>query len=145
MRFMIRQINEQAKLTDEIVLDALEAAVPHAVVKAVVADLGVATHRRRKLPAELGLLLSVVMNPFTQDSLDQVLVKLLKGLRFLWPDPTFVPASKGAICQARYRLGAHPTVAPFIGSATRWRWPTPQRPSCMGCGSWRSTAPLKRL
>ena len=53
------------------------------------------------------------MNLFTQDSLDQVLVKLLKGLRFIWPDPTFVPASKGAVCQARYRLGAQPTVALF--------------------------------
>jgi len=113
MCFMIRQIGEQAKLTDEIALDALGAAVPHAMVKAVVAELGVAEHRRRKLPAELGLLLSVAMNLFTQDSLDQVLVKLLKGLRFIWPDPTFVPASKGAICQARYRLGAPPTVALF--------------------------------
>lgn len=113
MRFMIRHIDEHAQLTDEITLDALGAAVPHAVVKAVVADLGVAEHRRRKLPAEVGLLLSVAMNLFTQASLDQVLVKLLKGLRFIWPDPTFVPASKGAICQARYRLGAHPTVALF--------------------------------
>jgi hypothetical protein len=39
------------------------------------------------------------------------LVKLLKGLRFIWPDLTFVPASKGAVCQARYRLGVQPTVA----------------------------------
>ena len=113
MRFMIRHIDEQTILTDEITLDALGAAVPQAVVKAVVAELGVAEDRRRKLPAELGLLLSVAMNLFTQDSLDQVLVKLLKGLRFIWPDPTFVPASKGAICQARYRLGAPPTVALF--------------------------------
>jgi len=53
------------------------------------------------------------MHLFTQDSLDQVLVKLLKGLRFIWPDPTFVPASTGAVCQARYRLGAQPPVALF--------------------------------
>jgi hypothetical protein len=113
MGFMIRQIDEQAKLPDEMTLDALGAAVPHTVVQAVVAEQGVAEHRRRKLPAEVALLLSVVMNLFTHDSLDQVLVKLLKGLRFIWPDPTFVPASKGAVCQARYRLGAPPTVALF--------------------------------
>jgi hypothetical protein len=95
MRCMIRQLEERAKLPDEITLDALGAAVPHAVVKAVVAELGVAEHRRRKLPAEVGLLLSVAMNLFTQDFLDQVLVKLLKGLRFIWPDPTFVPAQQG--------------------------------------------------
>jgi Insertion element 4 transposase N-terminal/Transposase DDE domain len=113
MRFMIRQIDAQAKLPDEITLDALGAAVPHATVKAVVTALGVTEHRRRKLPAEVALLLSVAMNLFTQDSLDQVLVKVLKGLRFIWPDPTIVPASRGAVCQARYRLGAPPTVALF--------------------------------
>lgn len=113
MRFMFRHIDEKAKLMDEIALDALGAAVPPAVVKAVVAEQGVAERRRRKLPAEVGLLLTVAMNLFTQDSLEQVLRKLLKGLRLIWPDPTFVPASKGAICQARYRLGARPTVALF--------------------------------
>jgi hypothetical protein len=39
--------------------------VPHTLVKAVAAELGVAEHRRRKLPAEVGLLLSVAMNLFT--------------------------------------------------------------------------------
>ena len=56
MRFMLRHIDEQAQRTDEITLDALGAAVPHAVVKAVVAEWGVAEHRRRKLPAEVALL-----------------------------------------------------------------------------------------
>jgi hypothetical protein len=54
MRFMRRQREERAKLPDEITLDALGAAVPHAVVKAVVAELGVAEPRRRKWPAEVG-------------------------------------------------------------------------------------------
>jgi hypothetical protein len=53
------------------------------------------------------------MNLFTQDSLQQVLVKLLKGLRFIWADPIIVPANKSAICQARYRLGARPLVELF--------------------------------
>jgi hypothetical protein len=53
---MIRPIDEPAHLTAEITLDAFGAAVPHAVVKAVVADRGVAEHCRRKLPAEVGLL-----------------------------------------------------------------------------------------
>jgi hypothetical protein len=79
-------------------------------VKAVIKDLGVVEQRRRKIPSEVGVLLSVAMNLFTQESLEQVLVKLLKGLRFIWPDPTVVPATKSAICQARYRLGARPVV-----------------------------------
>jgi hypothetical protein len=94
-------------------LEALESAVPHEQVKAVVRDLGVAEQRRRKVPAEVAVLLSVTMNLFTQESLPQVLVKLLKGLRFIWADPTIVPANKSAICQARYRLGARPVVELF--------------------------------
>ena len=101
MRFMRRPIDAQAKLPDEITLDALGAAVPHATVKAVVAELGVTEHRRRKLPAEVALLWSVAMYLFTQDSLDQVLVKVLQGLRCIGPAPTIVPASRGAVCQAR--------------------------------------------
>lgn len=48
---------------------------------------------------------------FTQASRDQVVVKLRQGRRCIGPDPTVVPARQGAVCQARYRLGAQPTVA----------------------------------
>ena len=110
---MIRQISETAKLADEAALEALASALPRAVVQGVVADLGVAEQRRRKLTAELVILLSVAMNLYTQQSLSQVLVKMLKGLRFLWPEPQFQVASKSAISQARYRLGAQPLVELF--------------------------------
>ena len=113
MGFMIRQIPETAKLTDEAALEALESALPEEVIASVVSDLGVAEERRRKLPADLTILLTVAMNLFTQQSLGQVLVKMLKGLRFLWPEPEFQTANKSAICQARYRLGARPLVELF--------------------------------
>jgi len=87
--------------------------VPHEQVQAVIRDLSVAEQRRRKVPAEVAVLLSVAMNLFTHHSLQQVLVKLLKGVRFIWADPTVVPANKSAICQARYRLGARPLVELF--------------------------------
>lgn len=113
MRFMIRHFDEGAKLSDEARLAAIEKAVPHSVVQDVVRDLGVGEQRRRKLPAELTLLLAVTMNLFTHYPLHQVLIKLLKGLRLIWHDPDFVAATKGAICQARYRLGATPVVELF--------------------------------
>ncbi|MGQ9586743.1 MAG: IS4 family transposase, partial [Anaerolineae bacterium] len=78
-----------------------------------VAELGVAEQRKRKLPAELTLLLTVAMNLFTHYALEEVLRKLLKGLRFLWPEPDIATASKGAISMARYRLGAAPLVELF--------------------------------
>ena len=113
MGFMIRQIDPNAKLADEVSVEAIEAAVPRATVEAVVADLGVAEQRRRKLPAELTILLTVAMNLFTHDALEEVLRKLLQGLRFLWPQPDILTASKGAISMARYRLGAAPLVELF--------------------------------
>ena len=124
--FMIRQIDPNAKLADEVSMEALEAAVPHATVEAVVADLGVAEQRRRKLPAELTMLLSVAMNIFTHHPLEDVLHELLKGLRLIWPDPDFATANKSAISKARYRLGAAPLVElfrrvckPMAGEATQ--------------------------
>ena len=113
MGFMIRQIGANAKLADEFSVEALEAAMPRATVEAVVADLGVAEQRRRKLPAELTLLLTVAMNLFTHHSLEEVLRKLLQGLRLIWPEPDIATAGKGAISMARYRLGAAPLVELF--------------------------------
>ncbi|HEX2987947.1 MAG TPA: transposase domain-containing protein [Chloroflexota bacterium] len=94
-------------------MEALEAAVPQATVEAVIADLGVAEQRRRKLPAELTLLLSVAMNLFTHHPLEEVLRKLLRGLRLIWPEDDFATAGKGGISKARYRLGAAPLVELF--------------------------------
>ncbi|MHB0870821.1 MAG: IS4 family transposase [Chloroflexota bacterium] len=94
-------------------MEAIEAAVPRATVEAVVADLGVAEQRRRKLPAQLTVLLAIAMNLFTHHSLEEVLRRLLKGLRFIWPDPDIATANKGAISMARYRLGATPLVELF--------------------------------
>jgi hypothetical protein len=43
-----------------------------------------------------------------------VLIKMVKGLRYIWPgDEDYETATKGAICQARYRLGAKPVVELF--------------------------------
>jgi hypothetical protein len=111
--FMIRQIDPNAKLADEVSLEALEAAVPRATVEAVVADLGASEQRRRKLPAELTMLLGVAMNLFTAHPLEEVLRKLLRGLRLIWPGDDFATASKSAISMARYRLGASPMVELF--------------------------------
>ena len=113
MGFMIRHIPEKARIGEEISMEALEAAVPQSVVRAVIAEQGVAGQRCRKLPAELMVLLVLGMNLFTHCSLERVLFKLLRGLRFLWPDPAFEPANKSAISKARYRLGPRPLVELF--------------------------------
>lgn len=113
MGFMIRQIDENAKLTEEVSLAAIQTVIPNSTLAEVVTDLAVREKRRRKLPAEFTLLFVVAMNMFSHLALHQVLIKLLKGLRLIWPDSDFLTATKGAICQARYRVGARPMVELF--------------------------------
>jgi hypothetical protein len=113
MGYMIRQLAPNARLSDEHALEALARVIPRETVRAVISDLGAAEARCRKLPAHLTLLLTVAMHLFPREALDRVLFKLLKGLRFLWPAPCFRPATKGAICQARYQLGPRPVFTLF--------------------------------
>lgn len=110
MPFIVRRLTPRPKLSTQHVLQAVAAAVPQTMVAAVVADLQVSEQRCRKLPATLTLLLPVAMHLFPRETFPRVLDRLLQGLRFLWPNPALEPATAGAICQARYKLGV-PAVA----------------------------------
>ena len=60
------------------------------------------------------VILCVAMNLYTNDCISHVFFRLLSRVRWLLADPTTAPhVSKGALCQARYRLGARPLVALF--------------------------------
>src|SRR6266851_4070601 len=113
LSFMVRAWAPSAKFTDAIALEALERVVPPALIQAAAAEADVPTVRRRKLPADVTLLLCLAMSLWTHEALAVVLHKLVHGLRLFWPDPDITLASKGAISQARYRLGARPLVALF--------------------------------
>jgi hypothetical protein len=114
MGFIVRQWAEPTKFADAIRLDALEQILPHQVVQDAAAAVAAApTRRRRKLPGDVTLLLCVAMNLVTDCALEVVLDKMVHGLRLFWPDPDIALATKGAICQARYRLGARPVVRVF--------------------------------
>jgi hypothetical protein len=113
MGFRLRHIGPKANITEQALLEAVKTVIPQATVQAVVREFKLARVRKRKLSAEMGLLLVIAMNLFSQCSLAQVLVKLLKGFRYIWPVADFIPASKGAICQLRYQLGAKPVVELF--------------------------------
>jgi hypothetical protein len=113
MGYMVRQPPATAKLRDEHLLNALATAMPFEVVRGVLTDLAAGRQRTRKLPAELTLLLPVGMALFPREAIERVLVKLLQGLRFIWPGPALEPATKSAICQARYQLGARPLARLF--------------------------------
>jgi hypothetical protein len=101
-----------AKMSEEIRLEALEGVIPSKDLKAVVKDHGVGRQRQRKLSAEVGLLIGIAMHLFSGCSLRQVLWKLMKGVRLIGPED-WIPASKGAISQVRYAVGARPMVDLF--------------------------------
>jgi hypothetical protein len=114
MGFSLRTIADNIRFPEAVSLNALEQVIPQATVEAVIADLGVQEQRVRKLPATMVLLLCVAMGLFTNMSLEQVLIKMVKGMRYIWPDDAdYQTANKSAISQARYRLGAQSTVALF--------------------------------
>jgi hypothetical protein len=93
-------------------LTVLESVLPPALIKEVVAVHAPPTRRCRLLPYEVTLLLVIAMNLFAMDALPTVLAKLLAGLRVRCPD-TVLPATTGAISQARQRVGIAPVVALF--------------------------------
>lgn len=113
MGYIIRQIAEDAKFVDEVRLEVLEQAIPYETVQAVVRDHNMERQRKRKLSAEMGLLLVVCMNLLSNLSLTQVMAKMAHGLRYIWPNPDIKLASKGAISQLRYELGVKPIVDLF--------------------------------
>ncbi len=113
MGFIARQRLAPPPFTDAIALEALERVIPPSLIREVAAGADVPTERRRKLPSDVTLLLCIAMSLFTQQALDVVLHTMTHGLRLFWPDPEIPLATKGALSQARYRLGARPVVALF--------------------------------
>jgi hypothetical protein len=113
MGFIARQRLETTTFTDAIALEALERVLPPDLIQAAATAASVPTERRRKLPNDVTLLVCIAMSLFTQHALDVVLHKMVHGLRLFWPDPDLPLATKSALSQARYRLGARPVVALF--------------------------------
>lgn len=110
MGFMVRQIAPGVQVREELALSALEAAIPREALAEAAASVG---RRRRKLPTAMVLLVCIGMHLFAGQALERVLAELVRGLRLLWPDPDLALATKGAICQARDRVGARPAAALF--------------------------------
>lgn len=93
-----------ARLNDRISIGVLARTVPRDLVDDVLVETGKREKRRRRLPAHVVVYFVVAMAIF-RDSYEEVLRKLVNGLRFLgnWSDHWTVPTT-GAISQARERL-----------------------------------------
>ena len=79
----------------------------------VLAAEGLQTERERKLNLLVTVLLIIMINIYTTDSIGAVLEKIAQGLRYIWPDPDYEVANASAISYRRYQVGARPMVALF--------------------------------
>jgi hypothetical protein len=118
------------RLTDRIGLGVLTRIVHRDLVDEVLAETGAVERRRRLLPARVVVYFVLAMTLFFDDAYEEVMRKLVQGLRFLrsWNEDWQVPSSS-ALCQARARLGERPlrelylrVALPLGGPGTAGGW-----------------------
>lgn len=118
------------RLTDRIGLGVLTRLVHRDLVDEVLLETGKTERRRRLLPARVVVYFVLAMTLFFDDAYEEVMRKLVDGLRFLrsWDADWQVPTSS-ALCQARARLGAAPihelfsrVARPLAGAGTPGAW-----------------------
>lgn len=113
MGFRIRDFDAESKFASELQLDALCRVVAPEEITAVLAEQGAQVPRQRKLNAFVTVLVTIAMNIYTRLSIGDVLGRIARGLRYVWPDPHYRVAGDGAISYRRYQLGARPLAALF--------------------------------
>jgi Insertion element 4 transposase N-terminal/Transposase DDE domain len=120
MSLRIRYIDPDATPASQVSLEALARVLPQQTVAEVLKECNATEQRTRKLSATFVVLLCVAMNLYTNDCISHVFFRLLSRLRWLVADPRMaVRVSKGALSQARYRLGPRPLVALFKRVCTK--------------------------
>jgi len=113
MGFRLREVEAESKFSQELSVDAISQVVPLSTVQEVLAAAGVVEQRERKLNLVVTVFIVIGMGLFEHLSIGKVLQRLAKGLRYIWPDPTYRVASESAISYRRRQLGARPLAALF--------------------------------
>lgn len=113
MALRIRRISPDDIPSSRLTLEALASVLKPTVMAEAIDECGAREKRKRKLPAAAVLLLCVAMNLYADDCLSHVFFRLAGRMRWLLADPDALRVSKGALCQARRRLGARPVAELF--------------------------------
>jgi hypothetical protein len=132
MGYRLRQFDAESKFSSELHLEAIGRAVPRAEIKAALQATRVQEDRERKLNMVAVVLLTIAMSIYTHLSIGDVMGKLARGLRFIWPNPDYAVPKDSAIAYRRYQLGARPMVALFHRVCRPMA--TPQTPGAFLCG-----------
>lgn len=113
MGFTIRAIDAEGKFSQALTVDALAQAIPQSAIQHALAQHGVATKRERKLTLPLTLWLIIALHLYPSVSIAGVWRKLVRGLRFIWLDPSLPLPTDSALAYRRAQLGAQPMVTLF--------------------------------
>lgn len=102
------------RLSDHISIGVLTRVFPPELVDAVVAEAGRVEQRQRLLPARVVVYYVLGLALYSSSSYEEVIRMLVEGLSWGsgWERPWSVP-TKGALAQARARLGSEPLRALF--------------------------------
>ncbi len=117
MRFKLQVLHASARFADEVNIPTLSTALSDELIDKVLAQTGKREQRCRKMSAAFCMWFCIALNLFTDEPYQHVLSKLVKGLRYIWPDPNLKLPGKSALCAARFRLGIAPMVALFHQTA----------------------------
>ena len=113
MPYSLRTFASPGKFCQELTVDALARAIPQETITTALAEAGAVAQRERKLTLELVVWALIAMNLYTSLSMGQVLQKLARGLRYVWPDPDYPVPTASALSYRRYQVGARPLAALF--------------------------------
>jgi len=113
LRYKIREIEAERKFCEELSLDSLTTAVPLNEIEAVLTDANATEQRHRRLTMIVVVLLIIALHIYSRLSIGHVFKRLVRGLRFIWPDPDWKTPKDSALSYRRYQLGARPIVALF--------------------------------
>lgn len=131
----VRRNGSAERLTDRLAIGVLTSLLHRDLVDEVIAEAGRKEQRARLLPARVVVYFVLAMCLFFDDGYEEVMRKLVSGLRFLksWGPRWSVPTT-GAITQARARLGEEPLrllfdriAVPMARPGTRGAWLGPWR------------------
>lgn len=112
-------VPDEVRLTDRISLGVLTRLFHRELVDEVIAETGRREQRSRLLPAHVVFYFVLAMTLFTGDGYEEVMRRLVGGLRFLrsWSSQWSIPTTS-AMSQARVRLGEEPLREMFERVAT---------------------------
>lgn len=111
--YRLRQFDAESKFSSELHLEAIGRPVPTVQIKAALEATGVQEARERKLNMVVVMLATIAMNMYTRLSIGEVVRKVARGLRFVWPNPEYTLPKDSALAYRRYQLGARPLVSLF--------------------------------